>query len=106
MRRIRIQSQPSEKTKYVTKTTIGWTIFGVLVAIQIFFAIQISTFGAELSVLENQSTEILKTSQGVRTEVISKLSLTEAEDKSESLGFEKPKKVVFVKKDQSTTALR
>jgi hypothetical protein len=106
MRRIKIQSQQSEKRKYVTKSTVGWIFLGVLVAIQIFFAIQISTFGGELSVVESESNEIARINQGLKTEVITKLSLTDAEEKAVSMGFEKPKKVVFVKRDEGATALR
>lgn len=106
MRRLRFHTKPVEKRNYFTKSSAGWIVFGFLVALQIFFAIQISTFGAELSVLEDKSTTTMKHNQELRTAVITKQSLMSAEDKSNALGFVKPQKVVFVKQGETVTALR
>ena len=108
-RRNRIKQQRThsiEWKKYATKGMLIWAVLGVLVSIQIFFTIQTSTMGAELSVLEHKSIELTKKNQELKASLVSKSSLSDSQQKAETLGYLRPSKVVFVKENAPVTALR
>ncbi len=106
MRRTYIRNQTQPKKKYLTKYTSCWIVFGILVAIQIFCTIQASTMGAELSAIEHTSMALTKGNQELKGQLVSRSSLTDAQEQIETLGYVKPKDVLFVKNNAPVTALR
>lgn len=94
------------KKKYFTKSTFGWGLFAVLVAIQIFFTIQTSSLGAELSVLEHKNMETTKKNQELKATLVTKSSLSDADSQADKLGFIMPTNVLFVKTDEPVAQLR
>ncbi len=106
MRSLHTQSIHQSKKKYLTRTSFGWGFFAVLVAIQIFFTIQASSLGAELSVLEHKNMQIAKTNQELKAALVTKSSLSDAGSQADKLGFVKPTNVLFVKQDEPVAQLR
>lgn len=89
-----------------TKVRIFWSIVFTLVAAQIYLAIQISTMGAELSVLEHSQTVIARENQELELSLVKKSSLSSIEQKAESNGYSYPKKMVYLKYDQNVAQAR
>ncbi len=104
--RIKLQKKPFQVGKYLHKGMLPWVSVGILIVIQIFFAIQTSTFGAELSSLEYQQSEIKKQTEELKSSLVEKSSLTTTDYKAESLGFMSPKHVVFLEYDNAVASLR
>lgn len=100
------QIHPQKKKLRVTKGTISLIVFGVLLAVQIFFTIQASSMGAELSVLEHQSMELTRKNQELKQALVNKSSLSQVQEKAEEIGYIKPSNVLFVKQDAPVAQLR
>lgn len=92
--------------QYANKRTFGWVILAVLVIVQVFFTIQTSAMGAELSMYEHRSIELLKENQELKTALVSHSSLSETQAKADELGYARPASIVFVKENAPVTALR
>lgn len=107
MRRRQLRNiQTSKRNVKLSTSTIGWIFFGLLVTVQIFFTIQASSLGAELSVLERKSMEITRKNQELKASLVSKSSLSNAQEKAGKNGYIKPSQVLFVKQDAPVAQLR
>ena len=108
-RRTRIKPQRKiefDWKKYANKRMAGWLVLAVLVIVQVFFTIQTSAMGAELSMYEHKSIEFTKENQELKTALVNQSSLSETQTKADELGYARPSTVVFVKEKQPVTALR
>jgi hypothetical protein len=92
--------------QYMNRKTAGWLVLAILVIVQVFFTIQTSAMGAELSLYEHKSIELTKENQELKTALVSQSSLSETQEKAEELGYVRPSTIVFVKENAPVTALR
>jgi hypothetical protein len=92
--------------QYANKRMFGWVVLAVLVIVQVFFTIQTSAMGAELSLYEHKSIELTKENQELKTALVSQSSLSETQEKAQELGYARPSTIVFVKENAPVTALR
>lgn len=86
--------------KLKIRTPVVWFFIGVFVIFNIFFTIQISTSGAELSDFQREKDRLLQENQDLERQIIRLSSLRNLEKDAESLGFIKPQKVIYITEDQ------
>lgn len=96
----------SQKVKKLSKKAI---VFGLVLTIfmvaGIFVTIQTSASGATLAELEKQESQLTYENEELSKQLIGGFSLTEAEGRSEELGFIKPEKIIYLSKSAEVAKL-
>lgn len=83
------------------KLTTIWLVIGIFLVSTIYFTIQYSTLGAELTVLENEERKLVKENQELSAKIVRLQSLTQIKSTSEELGFAKPTETVYLNDTES-----
>lgn len=79
----------------IFKPTFTVVVFAMFVG-TIFMAIDIATSGAEISKLESTVYELEQTNRSLTEEVIKHTSVSAIDEESQSLGFAKPEKTIYL----------
>jgi len=82
------------------KSPIIWVVVGIFIVFNIFFTIQISTSGAELSDLQDEKERLIEENQALEREIVKNSSLRNLEKDADTLGFIKPQKVIYITEEQ------
>jgi len=105
-----MRSQVQIKSKRVffvfKKHIIIWLMLIIFISVQVFIAIQVSTKGAGLAVLENNKNELLAEQQKLKGELIDANSITVLAGKAQELGYKKIDKTFYIKIDENFAALK
>lgn len=84
-----------------TKSSIPKTpiIVGILIStvvvMTVYLAIEASSKGSILADLEKQKSQLIQENNKLSSELISSSSLTALQDTAESLGYNKPEKIIY-----------
>lgn len=73
-----------------------WMSVGLLILLQIYFAVQTATRGAELANLEIQQSKLAKANQGLAEQLVESSSLTKIQNQADSLGYVPSQKRIFI----------
>ncbi|KKQ43303.1 MAG: hypothetical protein US60_C0004G0023 [Microgenomates group bacterium GW2011_GWC1_37_8] len=88
------------------KHIVFWLILIAFISLQVFIAIQVSTKGAGLAVLENNKNELLAEQQKLKGELIGANSITVLAEKAQEFGYKKIDKTFYIKIDENFAALK
>ena len=70
----------------------------------IFYMVEVSAYGAEVSELEKESAAVSKQIQSYKEQIMSKSSLVAIENKADQLGFVKPQNMIYLAGENVTVA--
>jgi uncharacterized protein (UPF0333 family) len=70
----------------------------------IFYLVEVSAYGAEVSELEKESAAVSKQIQSYKEQIMSKSSLVAIENKADQLGFVKPQNMIYLAGENVTVA--
>ena len=78
------------------KKLVLWFILAGVMVVQVFFAIETATLGANLASLEEKERELAKKNQELSDELVKTTSLSAIGGMAEKLGFFKPQKAIYI----------
>lgn len=78
-----------------------WLLVFMLFSLQVFFAVQTSSAGADISNIEEEVGRLQKENEELSIKLISSTSLTKLSQESEKLGFKKYENTLYLQKIDS-----
>ena len=78
------------------KELIFTSLLIVLVIANVFFTVNVSASGAELTNIEKTQSDLLSKNQELTDKITNESSLSTIGEKADSLGFSKPENIVYV----------
>ncbi len=81
------------------KFRLTWILLAIFIISNIYFAIQTSTSGAQLSYLEEEAERIMIENQKLVSQIIDLNSLKRIEEGVNERGFVKPQEIIYVTSD-------
>ena len=85
------------------KRELIWSILGIFIVVQVFFAIEMGNLGSKLVSLEVREEELSRQNSELSGEIVKSTSLSTIENLSEKLGFIKPQNIIYID-SESTVA--
>ena len=104
---MKVNRKKQEKAIFgkINKRNIIWLFVAVFAGIQVLFAIQTATAGAELSELEREEQDLIKSNQELSRYLVKSSSLSEMKETADELGFKIPVNTFYISTEEIVAKL-
>lgn len=104
MRRINIKNK--FKKRFSLNLILLFGLIAVFIGSNIYFAIYSAIISDKLITIDKTQNEFLKTNRTLSSNLVKYSSLTSLSEKTQSLGFNKPSNIMYLKEEETVASIR